>query len=195
MAKANFDPANNRYIRGIIKRKVKQLIRRNDFASQDRHSLEQELLARVLQSLPRFNPCIGHLHRFVTAVVERHVANMIRNQNAAKRDQRRITSLNVMIKIADGGQTELAQTIADRELDARLGRERRSEQELHELALDLASVTATFPKEWRVLLELRATTNMSEAAQVMGVPRTTLNDWMRHIRKRCEKAELRDYLK
>jgi len=29
----------------------------------------------------------------------------------------------------------------------------------------------------------------------MGVPRTTLNDWMKRIRRRFESAGLRDYLK
>ena len=195
MAKAKFDPANNRYIRGIINRKVKQLIRRDDFAPQDRQSLEHDLFVRVLQCLPRFDPRIAHLHRFITAVVERHVANLIRNRKAAKRDHRRITSLNVTIKIAGEGPTELAQMIGDRELDARLGRERRSEEELHELALDMAGVVATMPDEWRILLELRMSKNMSAAARAMGVPRTTLNDWMHRIRKRFEKAGLRDYLK
>jgi hypothetical protein len=35
---------------------------------------------------------------------------------------------------------------------------------------------------------------MAEIAEAMGVPRTTLNDWARLIRKRFEKAGLKDYL-
>lgn len=195
MAKANFDPANHRYIRGIIKRKVRQLIERNGFSPQDRQALEQDLLARVLYSLPRFDPRIGHLHRFVTAVVERHVANLLRHKRAAKRNHGRVTSLNVTVKIAGEGPTELAQTIGDREFDARLSRERRSEQELRELSLDLVSSSATLPDAWRLLLELRKSRSMSEAARILGVPRTTLHDWMRRIRQRFEKAGMRDYLK
>lgn len=194
MAKAKFDPSDDRFIRGIIRRKVKQLIGRAGFTQQDREPLEQELFARVLQSLPRFNPEVAHRNKFITAVVERYVANILRNKKAEKRDHRRITSLNVMIEIIDEGPTELAQTIGDRELDARQGRERRSEQELHELALDLAAVMATLPEAWRTLLELRKSRTMPEIAEEMGVPRTTLNDWMRRIRQRFEKSDMQDYL-
>lgn len=194
MAKAKFDPSDDRFIRGIIRRKVKQLIGFAGFTLQDRESLEQELFARVLQSLPRFNPEIAHRNKFITAVVERYVANILRNKKAEKRDHRRITSLNVMIEIIDEGPTELAQTIGDCELDARLGRERRSEQDLHELALDLAAVMATLPEAWRTLLELRKSRTMPEIAEEMGVPRTTLNDWVRRIRQLFEKSHMQDYL-
>lgn len=187
--------AQDAFARGIIRRKVKQLIGgRHGFARQDQEDLEQELLVRLLQSLPRFNPDVAHRNKFVTTVVERYVANILRNKKAEKRDHQRITSLNVMIEITDEGPTELAQTIGDRELDARLGRERRSGQELHELALDLADVMATLPDAWRTLLELRKSRTMPEIAEEMGVPRTTLNDWMRRIRQRFEKSGMRDYL-
>jgi RNA polymerase sigma-70 factor (ECF subfamily) len=194
MAQANFDPSGNRFIRGIIGRKVAQLIGRAGFTRQDRKDLEQDLFARVIQSLPKFNPDRAHLNTFVTTVVERYVANVLRNQRAVKRDRRGTTSLNVMIEITDEGPTELVQTIGDRELDARLGRERRSEQELTELAMDLSSVIATLPIAWQALLELRKSKTMAEVAREMGLPRTTLLEWIRRIRQIFEKAGLGDYV-
>ncbi len=194
MAEAKSDPSDDRFIRGIIRRKVKQLIGLAGFTEQDREALEQELFARVLQSLPRFNPEVAHRNKFITAVVERYVANILRNKKAEKRDHRRITSLDVMIESNDEGPTELAQTIGDRELNARLGREQRSEQDLHELAIDLADVMATLPEAWRTLLAMRKSCTMPEIAEEMGIPRTTLNDWMRRIRQRFEKSDMQDYL-
>jgi len=194
MAQATFDPSDDRFTRGIIRRKIGQLIGRAGFTKQDREALEQDLLVRVLQSLPRFNPDVAHRNKFITTVVERYVANILRNKQAGKRDHRRVTSLNVMIEITDEGPTELAQTIGERELDARLGRERRSEVELVQLALDMADVIATLPESWQILLELRKTQTMTEIADELGVPRTTLNDWMRRIRTRFEKAGMQDYL-
>ena len=194
MAKANFDPSEDRYIRGIIKRKVNQLIGRAGFTQQDKESLEQELFAKVLQSLPRFDSEIGHRNKFVTAVVERYVANVLRNKQAGKRDHRRVTSLNVMIEICDEGPTELSQTIGERELDARLFRERRSDEELSDLAMDLASIMETLPDLWQQLLQLRKSKTMPEIAAEMGVPRTTLNAWMKRIRARFEESGMQDYL-
>lgn len=194
MAKAKFDPSDDRFTRGIIRRKVKQLIGRAGFTQQDREDLEQDLFVRVLQSLPKFNPDQAHRNKFITTVVERYVANILRNKQAEKRDHRRISSLNVMIEITEEGPTELAQTIGDRELDARLGRHRRAEEELNQLAFDLAEVMSTLPESWRTLLELRKSRTMQEAADEMGVPRTTLNDWVRRIRRRFENAGMQDYL-
>ena len=96
--------------------------------------------------------------------------------------------------VANEGPTEWAQTIDERELDTRLGLESRSEEELAQLTLDLTELIATLPKPWRMLLELRKAHTMTEAARLMGVPRTTLYYWMRRIRQRFEKAGMKDYL-
>lgn len=185
-----FDP----FTRGIVRRKVRQLIGRAGFISQDREDLEQDLLLRVLQSLPSFNPSLAHRNKFITAVVERHVANILRNKQAGKRDHRRICSINIQIDMGDEGSIEMAQTISHRELDARLGLARRGERETLELALDVASVIGNLPVDWQTLVELRKSRSMREISDAMGVPRTTLNEWMVHIRVRFERAGLRDYL-
>jgi hypothetical protein len=93
------DPSQDRFIRGIIKRKVGQLMGRAGFTHQDRESLEHDLLARVLDSLSKFDPEVGHRNKFVTAVVERYVANILRDKTADKRDHCRIRSLNVTIDV------------------------------------------------------------------------------------------------
>ena len=82
MLNDHFNEKIDRFTRGIVRRKVKQLIGRAGFTKQDHEDLEQELFVRVLQSLPRFNPGQAHRYRFVTTVVERYVANMLR-RNAA----------------------------------------------------------------------------------------------------------------
>ena len=193
MAKATFNPSDDRFTNGIIQRKLKQLIGRAGFTEQDRDDLRQELFMRLLQSLPLFKPDVAHRNRFITAVVERHVATILRNRRAAKRDDRRVTSLNISIEVNGEGPTELSETISDRELDSRLGRNRRSDEELADLALDLAAAIEGLPESRRTLLELRKTKSMSEAARELGIPRTTLNEWMRRIRKHFEKTGLTDY--
>lgn len=185
----------DRFTRGIIRRKVKQLIGRAGFTRDDSKDLEQDLYVRVLQSLPRFNPDKSHRNKFITAVVERHVANLLRNKQAEKRDHRRICSLNVTLEVKDEGATELACTIGDGALDARLGRRRISDEDFVDLTVDLAEEIAKLPEHWRTLLELRKSQTMQEIAQEMGIPRTTLNEWLRRIRQRFERAGLRDYLK
>ena len=88
-------------------------------------------------------------------LILRYVANILRNKQAQKRDHRRIISLNTPIELSEDGPIELGDTISERELDARLGRHRRTEEERAQLAIDMADVIARLPKSWQRLLELR----------------------------------------
>lgn len=184
----------DRFTRGIIRRKIKQLIGRAGFTNQDWEDLEQEMLLRVLQALKSYDPDQAHRNRFVTAVVERHVANILRDKQACKRDHRRITSINVMINITDDGPTELAHIIGQRELDARRGRHPRSDEDLARLVFDMAVVIDKLPTEMRVLAERLMTESVSDIARDMGTPRTTLNEMVRLLRRRFENEGLKNYL-
>jgi len=128
------------------------------------------------------------------AVVERDVANILRDKKAEKRDHRRIGSLHVMIEVTDDGPTELAGTIGEREHNARRCRHPRSEDDLSQLASDLADVVAALPDELRDLAERLKTQSISEIAREVGIPRTTVNDTVRRLRQRFEHAGLREYL-
>jgi RNA polymerase sigma-70 factor (ECF subfamily) len=188
------EPQLGRFEFGIVKRKVRQIIGRAGFTKQDRQDLEQELIARLLHSLRSFDPKQAHRKAFVTAVVERDVANILRDKQAEKRDHRRIGSLHVMIEVTEEGPTELADTIGDREFNARRCRDPRSAEDLAQLASDLAEVVAALPDELRDLAERLKTESISAIAREVGVPRTTLNDTVRRLRQRFEQAGLRDYL-
>jgi RNA polymerase sigma factor (sigma-70 family) len=187
-------PLLGRFEYGIVRKKVRQIIGRAGFKSQDREDLEQELLTRLLHSLKSFDPAKAHRKCFVTAVVERDVANIMRDKKAKKRDHRRISSLHVMIEVADEGSTELSATIGDGEFNARLCRHRRSAEELSQLASDLADVVATLPDDLRALAERLKTQSIAEIARSMGIPRTTLNHSVRQILARFAGTGLREYL-
>jgi RNA polymerase sigma-70 factor, ECF subfamily len=189
-----FNQKLDRFTHGIVRRKVKQLIGRAGFTQQDREDLEQELLLRVLQSLPSFDPKQAHRNKFVTAVVERHVATILRNKRAEKRNDQLVASINVTVEVEGMGAVELAQTVSEDELAARLGRKRRSAEDLANLALDIATVIAAMPKEWQELAERRKTQSMQEISDALGIPRTTLNETMQLITARFKRAGLREYL-
>ena len=179
---------------GIIKRKVRQILGRAGYKRQDRQDLEHELLARLLQGLKLFDPAVAHRKSFVTAVVERAVANILRDAKAEKRDHERISSLQVLIQVTEEETAELSETIGDRELNCRRCRDPRSEEDLAQLTFDLGEFLATLPEELRDLAERLKTQSIAAIAREVGVPRTTLNDSVRHLRQRFEQAGLRDYL-
>lgn len=190
----DYDERIDRFTRGIVRRKVRQLIGRAGFMRQDFGDLENDFYLRVLQALRSFDPSRAHRNAFITAVVERYAANLLRNKLAAKRDHRRIGSLNVTINIGDDETTEMAQAISQRELDARRGCHPRNDEELAQLVQDMREVLARLPDDLRELAERRKAQSLSDIAPDMGIPRTTLNEQMRRVRQRSEKTGLKDYL-
>jgi len=190
----DFNEKVDRFTRGIIRHKINQLIGRAGFTEQDRKDLEQELILRLLQSLPSFDPNHAHRNVFTTTVIERYVANILRNKRAMKRDHRRVSSLHVMVDIGEEDRIEMTQNISQRELDAQRGRHPRSDEELAQLVQDLAEAMAKLPDELRELAERLKTETVSEIARDKGIPRTTLNESVRRLRRRFENTGLKEYL-
>ena len=178
----------------IIQQNAGRLIGQDGITRHDAEAIRQELTAHVIQKLDSFDPQLGELTAFAAAVVRRRMISILRSRRAGKRDHRRITSLNVEIAVPGEAPTELANTISDRELDGRLHRHRRTDHEIRALATDLAKVVAKLPPQWQRMLQLRATHSMSQIAEELQVPRTTLNSWMSEIRRVCEVAGLNEYL-
>ena len=184
MAKANFCPSDDRFIRGIIRRKIKQLIGRAGFTRDDCDDLEQEMLARVLQSLPQFDPNRAHRNRFVTTVVERYVANILRNKRAEKRDFRRICSIDHIATLDGKRSTEVMDHC----------RVVRDQEELTQLAIDVADLLAELPDHLRSLAERLKMNSISAIARETAVPRTTLYGQIHRLRQVFESKGLSEYL-
>jgi len=183
-----------RFDRGIIRRKVSQIIGRNGFTYQDRESLEQELIRRLLHSFASFDKTRAHRNVFVTTVVERDVAKILRDCRAEKRDRRRVSSLNVLIPQGQEGRVEVGATIGMEEYDARRCQETRTNQEFAELKQDLADLLNQLPDDLRHLAEQLKQKSLSQIAREMGVPRTTLRERLNELRKRFEAADMRFHL-
>ena len=187
------DPRLGRFEFGIIHRKVRQLIGGSGFTRQDRKPLEQELIAMLLHSLPAFDPTKSHRNVFVTTVVERSVAKILRPKRAEKRDDRCVGSLNVMVN-AGGEMRMLASTIGNKEYDARRGVVSRSDEATSELASDIADVICRLPEDLRFLAEQLKEKSLAQIAREIGVPRTTLRERLAELRSRFESADMRFHL-
>lgn len=187
--------ADDHFIRSVIHRHVGKLIAKSDFTSQDRNDLVQEVYVRATNSMRLYDPKVGHLYPYVCTVVQRHIANVMRDRVVANRASGRRVSLSKAIRGEDGSSIEMSQTLHAADQDRRLGRARRlDEQELVELRLDLAELISTLPPKYQELLQLRQTLTITEISRELGVPRTTLNDWMLQIRKLFEEAGFERYL-
>jgi len=63
-----------------------------------------------------------------------------------------------------------------------------------ELVHDVAAVLAKLPPKLRDLCERLKHHSITEVAQQLGIPRTTLHDAIGRLRQHFEDAGLRDYL-
>jgi len=172
--------ALDRFAQGIIQRKVRSLINRAGFTWEDRQDLEQELVLRLLKSLGQFDPELAHPNVFITTVIERAVAMILRERRAKKRDGGVVRSL-------DQGQTK--DDKPSEPID-----HRPNDQDASDLATDLAEVLARLPDDLRALAERLKSQSVSQAARDLGVPRTTLQRRIERLRRSFENAGLRIYL-
>jgi RNA polymerase sigma-70 factor (ECF subfamily) len=161
---------------------------------QDRPDLEQEFAHRVLRSERAYSPERAAREPFISAVIKNAASNVLRHRRADKRYDRRTGSLNVLIWIEDIGVTELGAAISGREYDARRRSHPRSDAELAQLKFDIAFVLSTLPPDLRELAEKLMRMSVAETARELGVPRTTLYESIRRLRRRFEIAGLRKYL-
>lgn len=187
--------ADDHFVRSVINRKVGKLIVKSDFTQQDRSDLVQEVYVRATKSLRLYDASVGHLYPYVCTVVQRHLANVIRDRSVAKRATAGRVSLSKMVRAEDGGYVEMAQALHAQDQDRRLGRERRlGEEELNDLRMDLATFVSNLPEKFQDVLRRRQSQSITEISRDLGVPRTTLNDWMLQIRKLSEEAGFDRYL-
>lgn len=177
----------------LIRLKARQLVGKAGFTRSDQDDLEQELTLKLLKNRAAFDPAQSHWHAFVTTVVERHAATLLRNKRVEKRDHKRVTSLHFIVEDPVNGPCELADMVGRREADTRLGLSTPSDHDLAQLEHDIASILGTLLPQWRDVCERLKEKPISEVARELGIPRTTFYDLLRRLRSHFESAKLNNH--
>lgn len=189
-ANRSIDP----FTRGFVRKAARQLARQYGVVLGDRDEIEQRLYLKLASRLHEADPDDPQWKAFVAKAVGRHIASMIRDAEAEKRDHRRTSSLHVVIGSDEEGPIELADTISEDQTPARRTQERRAEQELVELRIDLAACIAGLcDGRHREFCERLKYDSISQVARDMGIARTTLNTWLAKLRSRFEEQGLGNY--
>jgi DNA-directed RNA polymerase specialized sigma24 family protein len=156
-------------VAAIIPNKAYRMIGLAGLRPQDRADIEQELAFEVLAHRDRFDPARGTWPAFARRLVERFGNNLVRFRRAAKRDGGPHAPLPDEVLSPGGGDTG--------------GR-----------ALDVAEALAALPPRLRAVAELLMTQNVTDAAEALGVSRSTVYARLRELRGRTEFAVLEEYL-
>lgn len=188
-------PASNAFVKSLVGFKAYQISRTAGFTDADRADLSQELLATVSNGLKSYNPEISPYKPFVRSLVNNKTCNILRRQRARKRSIAQLVSLNVTIQDQESGSIELQQTIGERDLDRRLGRDRRlSDEEQSDLRMDLHTVLSKLDPLFQEIIRRRSTQTVVEISRDLGISRTTLQHWLQKIKKIFEDEGLEKYL-
>jgi hypothetical protein len=180
------------FVCDLIQRKARQLASRSDFRGHDAVDVEQEFHLHLAHRGDRFDPQRGHVHAFVTGVIERHAASLVRKQQAKKRNPSRDTSLSKLVE-GEFGPTELGHLIDARHQDEHLGRFPRPALEQAELRHDVDEVLATVSHQLRDLADRLSRDTPAQVARDRNVPRTSQNEEVRRLRGRFERQDLDQY--
>jgi RNA polymerase sigma factor (sigma-70 family) len=171
-----------------------RLVRRRGLTPDDLPDLEQDLWLDLCERLPDYRPERGHLRAFITTVVRHKAASILKARAAAKRGNGvPLRSLDEEFQDEEGYPDSLHETLS---VDDYLRRTRgtvRSEEERRDLALDLRRFVGLLPPELRVVCLLLIDRNVCDLANVVGLPRSTLRDLVKQLRRLGERSELREY--
>ena len=167
----------NDYAEALIHHKAQQLVGNAGYTEDDVEELEQEMRLDLLKRLPKFNPKRATYNTFVTRLIERKICNLIRHRTQKVRDYRcEECSLNDTVETGGSNNRKVKhmETITQDEHDFRSGRYRRPAAERLDLQLDISMALSKLPSELQELAELLQTRSITEAAQELGIPRSTL---------------------
>ncbi len=179
----------------LIEYKARMLVGKAGFTASDRDDLEQELILDLLHRLPRYDRNRAQRNTFIARVVEHKIANLIKAQKAGIRDYRRCRcSLNDRFEDEDGRSVERIDTLDQEHSGPHTGTQSRRSDELRMLAIDMGFVLETLPPELRNLCQRLVAETVTEISRSTGVPRGTLYESIKKLRKIFKDAGLKDYL-
>lgn len=180
------------FTRAVIQKTVRRLLKLPLFEESEAPDLRQELMQRVLVSLASFDSSVGHPFPFIHAIVKRQAASIARGRRAHKRSARHVRLLSGTADDETNGMQ--LQSVLNEDQDRRLARERRlSDQELVELRADLTTLLAGFSPDKQRIIAMVGTKSISEISSQLGVPRSTINSWLRDAEMRCRELGMDEY--
>ena len=181
------------YAAFFVAYKARTLTRMPIFSVDDFEDLQQELMIAYLHAWPSFDPSKGDRRSFIKAVINNAAQNLVENTEAQKRwTGITLTSLAAAVSDQDDSLT-LADMISNDDGlwdSVYLGYDQLSADLRH----DLDRAISQLPPDLARICLLLKTRTITEIAAETGIPRTTIQDVVKKLRKIMEKAGLRIYL-
>lgn len=182
------------FTRKVVRRRVTQLLRMAEFASDDEDDLTQEFFIRLTEAIKQHREDVGHRNPYIVSVVDNHVATLLEHRRAGIRYTEDSVSIDQRVKNSELGSVAIGDMLAERDATRRLQMRELSDHTYTNLKSDLAVVVDRLSEAEQRMVHLLRDHTVSEAAKVMGVPRSTLVSWLKKIAAIFREAGLREYL-
>lgn len=167
----------------LVRQKARRVAGRFGFSRSDRDDIEQELCVCLLTRMRGLDESVTNREAFVTTVLDRCVATLMRRKRAQKRSRPGESSLNVGASDEDGRNVTADRTVSEAQNRKRIGDCPLSDLERVELEMDVATVVDRLPSDLRPLARLLKEYSVSECARQLGISRTTLQYQMAQLRE------------
>ena len=164
--------------------KAKVLIRTPHYTIDDLEDIKQELLLAYLLAWPSFDPDKGNPKSFVKAVINNRAAEMLREAEAQKR-WTGLRTLSLSTPIAEDGDATLGDLVSSEQSlwgDV-FGAQSHSAAEQK---MDHERMLAELPQDLRQTYRLLMEYSVTEAAELLGIPRTTMSSRLKKLKKFME---------
>lgn len=169
------------YAAFFVRQKAKSLIHSGLFNSFEQEDLEQELMLGYLEDCHNFDPTKANHKIFTRMVINHRAGQLIRKVTTDKRKVHlRQISLDQPLSSEDE-DLALVDLLADSGEIAD-GTEFQDIATQSILKIDLERMRATLPEELQVIFDLLGDYTVSEIAQRLDIPRTTITSRIKKIR-------------
>lgn len=197
MGFSSLDPDRglDKFAANFICTMARSLIGKYGYTKSDLHDIEQELACHLIAKFPKYDPAKARRTTFTADIVSRKLVSMLRHRRALcrKLDGGR-TSLSDPMVDADDEISERSQTIDEATIRSHTGQDRRSEETLAELRMDLETMIPALPPKLREFCELLLRMPMDEVVKHLGISRPTAKRRISAILEYFRDADLDQYL-
>jgi RNA polymerase sigma-70 factor (ECF subfamily) len=175
--------------------KAMQLSKQEGFRADEWPDLQQELVVHVLEQLPKYDPRRGKREHFLANMISHKATDMGRIRRAKQRGhQVEVVSLHEHVPGADGEMVEIEDLAVDDAVQVQRGLSGRVTEEQIHCRVDVLRVEATLTVKQREICRRLRFASKTEVASELRMPRSTLCDEIRKIRRAFRRAGLDAYL-
>lgn len=165
------------YATWYIEKKSRELAGKYGFAEDEIEDIQQELSLQLLQQWSLYDASKSMPTTFIANVIDVRISEMIRDQQAQKRDSRRCVPSSKAGEAAEYGL-----------LDGVRGQPEVSDQEQAELRSDCDTVLSKLSPDLRRTAELLQEMSPAAVARELGISEGTLWKRMARLREHFERA-------